>query len=448
MIAKNPFPTHMRKVLIPKGNSGKVRLIYVPSAEEKNALRELLPRVTELSIAADSELGVAHGFRPGRSPVTMAVPHIGKAFTLTMDLEEFFDSISASHLTKVPGELLAKLLVDGAPRQGLPTSPALANIAGAKIDKAIKRIIAKDTVYTRYADDMAFSFDDPSIIEELLEKVPEIVRRCHFKLAPEKTHLQLARDGRRIICGIGVGDRGIHPTREMKRRLRAARHQDGLGVEGARNQVNGLNGWCLMRRPGEIEGNRKYREELKAFGSHFKVKIPLSKIPDKGEDVWLDQNTLITGDPIYMLGASTWTNGWTSCIGFPNGARRRKTVGWVLLRGTRIAATLSNKTMTIAGVTRRVMINRALLHTFRKSDEEKEEVLAYDKVYGFEPHLLRETMRKANIGSVKRYQGTGMKVVGHMPASEKPPLDTLHPRSKTGGAGSPWRGKRVLVFTI
>lgn len=83
-------------------------------------------------------------------------------------------------------------------------------------------------VYTRYADDLAFSFNFPDVVEMLMREVPRIVEKHGFRINPSKTHLQCAKAGRRIITGVAV-DSGVHPTREIKRRIRAAAHQSETG---------------------------------------------------------------------------------------------------------------------------------------------------------------------------------------------------------------------------
>lgn len=132
--------------------------------------------------------------------------------------------------------------------QGLPTSPMLANIAAADLDQAMLALRGRsgrfdtDFVYTRYADDMTFSFDDPRLVHVLRQRVPEIVERHGFKLNDRKTEVQSAKVGRRRITGYAVDDQ-VHPTRATLKRLRAARHR------GRPSQAAGLEEWCRMRLP-------------------------------------------------------------------------------------------------------------------------------------------------------------------------------------------------------
>lgn len=210
--------------------NGKTRTIYAPNAEETEALRALLPDIAAAAQAADTRR-VQHGFTAGRSPVTNARQHVGRVYSLCMDLADFFDTVTPEMFgAEVSEEAKSLCFVRGAARQGLPTSPALANLAASHMDNEIMALNRNGRfgvlfVYTRYADDLTFSFDMPHVGEMLRREVPAIIERHGFKINPAKTKLQYAHAGRRHITGIAVGEHGIHPTREAKRRLRAAQHQ-------------------------------------------------------------------------------------------------------------------------------------------------------------------------------------------------------------------------------
>lgn len=235
----------MRIIRIAKRN-GKFRTIYIPSRERREELRGLLPELAELFDCRPSSRA-AHGFCKDRSPVTNALEHVNKDYTVTFDLRDFFDTVTDEMLAGLlPQRYLDQVLVDGAARQGLPTSPAVANLAAVVLDQAILRwcrVRAKEgTVYTRYADDLTVSTNSEQVKDEALRDIPQFVEMCGFQLAAEKTHVYSAKAGRRIITGVAV-DGGIHPTRAVKRRLRAALHQ------GNNSRARGLREWCRLRLP-------------------------------------------------------------------------------------------------------------------------------------------------------------------------------------------------------
>jgi hypothetical protein len=234
-------------IRIPKKTPGQFRTIYAPGRKQKRALRALVP---ELTAIAARLCPVAHAFLPGRCPTTNALAHAGRQHTVCWDLRDFFDSVRPEHVEQhLTPDVLEQVFVDGAPRQGLPTSPAVANIAAAELDQAILAYLDGLGVYTRYADDLCISVDDRELLPELLRDIPRIVARHGFAVHPGKTHVQHAGSGRRVICGVAVDD-GVNATRAVRRRLRAAEHNASTtGDHKAGMQARGLREWCAMRLP-------------------------------------------------------------------------------------------------------------------------------------------------------------------------------------------------------
>lgn len=229
----------MNIIKISKGN-GKYRTIYVPNDEERNASAALVHPMARLAARLDTH-GVQHGFTEGRNCVTNALQHIGYQYTLSFDLKDFFDSVTAEHLDRAHGvfplSIVGAGFFDGAARQGLPSSPSIANVAAVPMDNDIWALgkgnrMGRIFAYTRYADDLTFSFDNPATAQFLMLEIPKIVERHGFRINPDKTHLQCAKSGRRIVTGVAVGETKVYPTREVKRRLRAAAHQMRTGLRG------------------------------------------------------------------------------------------------------------------------------------------------------------------------------------------------------------------------
>ncbi len=234
-----------KTIKIPKGD-GRYRTLYAPNKAYKNKLTSFLPDLQQKLHNIDTE-GRIHGFMRGRSPVSNALKHVGYACTLSFDLEDFFDSVKAEMAEEyLSEEELSLCFIDGIARQGLPTSPLIANLAFVKIDQAIADALSDEgvyAVYTRYADDLIFSFNDMAFAETIEKKVEKIVSDAGFRLNHKKRKLQSAGNGRRMITGIGVDERGIHPSRALKRRIRAAVHQKN------REKVFGLLSWAECKPP-------------------------------------------------------------------------------------------------------------------------------------------------------------------------------------------------------
>ncbi|MHB8440407.1 MAG: reverse transcriptase family protein [Acidimicrobiales bacterium] len=400
---------------IPKKGGGK-RVLYIPNRAEKAPLTAAAGQLAKKAARLD-RAGVVHGFARGRSPVTNALAHV--------------ESVTAEKLAgKLSADELALVLVDGAARQGLPTSPAVANIAASDLDRAILKWVAKtekQLIYTRYADDLTFSFDDAALIAVLRRKIPEIVGRCGFVVNEHKTHVQAAVAGRRVICGVGVDAEGVHPTRWAKRHLRAAKH---AGNDAA---AAGLAEWCRLRPPKvRNELGADERGEMESACKAWRLKVPpwYKSASERGivkaqSDQDFGDGCVITSDLIMTLGMSTVTDGWKSCVAHPSGQYRHSVWVWAALEGTSIAANLSSKEVTFGNVTRKRMAARCLVHQLRDGR------LVYDRLYpeGTEAaDDLREHLEAAGYISVvaaRRLGGTDGRVVGYVPDRAKPWCDSL-----------------------
>lgn len=234
-----------RIIKLPKGN-GTYRTLYAPTKAYKEKLKSFLLDLQQKVHNLDKDFTI-HGFMRGRSPVTNAQKHIGYEYTLSLDLKDFFSDVKlemvAEYLNKEERELC---FIDGIAQQGLPTSPLIANLAFVKLDTQIKDALFEEgayTMYTRYADDMIFSFNHYELAETIETLVGKIVTEGGFTLNTKKRKLQSAKNGRRIITGIAVDERRIYPTRHTKRKIRAALHQNKKAA------AIGLLSWSQATEP-------------------------------------------------------------------------------------------------------------------------------------------------------------------------------------------------------
>jgi retron-type reverse transcriptase len=157
-------PITYRSFRIPK-RTGGYRTLQEPNEDLKRVQRLLLRRLLK-RLAAHPR---AHGFERGKSTVTGALPHERKAVVLRMDLRDFFGSIKAARVRDYfaragwdadASQLLTRLCThEGSLPQGAPTSPRLSNLVNFKLDARLDALARKcGADYTRYADDMTFSF--------------------------------------------------------------------------------------------------------------------------------------------------------------------------------------------------------------------------------------------------------------------------------------------------
>jgi hypothetical protein len=230
---------------IPKRQPGEFRTIAMTNLKQIAAGRSLLPVLNRM---IDPQLPI-HGFVPGRNPVTNARPHIGYGWSLSMDLESFFDHVTFDKLVRggMPWSV-ARLITDkhGIARQGYATSPAASNVAFQAVDRAILELLkrgCREAVYTRYADDLTISANDLEQLNSVRAELRKIIETAGFKVCDRKTHLLCAKAGRRVITGVSVGSTDLRVPRAIRRRLRACEHAQNFSV------ADGLKEWSKLKEP-------------------------------------------------------------------------------------------------------------------------------------------------------------------------------------------------------
>ena len=227
-----------RSIRLRKGD-GTVRLISAPSAALEAAQRAILGRLE----GAAHLHSAAHGFVEGRSIVTNALPHVGRAVVIRLDLSGFFHSIKINRvrgIIRVLGftekqarewSLVCTQSVPGKGRclpQGACTSPLLSNLACIGLDSSIHRLcIQRRFAYTRYADDITISGDDVASWQELLGLTESAVVTHGFTVNRAKTKVMLAHC-KQSTAGVVVNQRP-NVDRRTRKRIRAALHQNPTG---------------------------------------------------------------------------------------------------------------------------------------------------------------------------------------------------------------------------
>ncbi len=211
---------------IPK-KSGGVRLISAPGRLRKRLQHKLLPILDGVYKMGPS----VHGFAKGRSVRTNALPHKARGVVINFDLKDFFPSISFQRIRGVflghpfrldwtVANILAQMCsLDGVMPAGAPTSPVLSNIICAKLDKRLSALAARlGGTYTRYADDLTFSFDRPlvqlgsiAMIDEegkpaVGASISEIVTSEGFSINMEKFRIA-GKGSRKTVTGLVVNEK-------------------------------------------------------------------------------------------------------------------------------------------------------------------------------------------------------------------------------------------------
>jgi hypothetical protein len=250
---------------IPKRSGGR-RTIHAPTPGLKAVQRRILRRLLRRLAAHPSCMG----FERKQSIVTHARRHAGAAVVLRMDIQDFFASTSrdrvADYLELIGwGSEARELLLEwctyrDALPQGAPTSPRLSNLVNHAMDARLSGLAtAEGALYTRYADDMTFSFgeDDAAAVHTVMFGAKRIVAEYGYALHEKRKRSIRRRHQRQLVTGLVVNQQPALP-RETRRRLRAVRHR--LANGGQANLTAGqLAGWDALE--GMIERQRGAEEE-------------------------------------------------------------------------------------------------------------------------------------------------------------------------------------------
>jgi retron-type reverse transcriptase len=273
---------------IPK-HGGGTRTIHAPRAALKAIQRTILKEI----LAPLALHPACHGFVAGRSTVTNARPHLKAAVVLKTDLRDFFPSV---HYRRVLGffethcgyhapvaSLLARLtthrakLADGRVAwpgvlpQGAPTSPALANLICRRLDERLSGLARRvGAVYTRYADDLTFSFPSPPEVRlgRFFWWVDQICQQEGFAEHNGKRRIMRPK-GQQRVTGLVVNET-LSVPRAARRRFRAIlancrRHGIASQARGREDFADYLRGFAAYVAMVQPELGRKLVDEVRAL---------------------------------------------------------------------------------------------------------------------------------------------------------------------------------------
>lgn len=209
----------VRRVHIPKPGTAKMRPIGIPTFEDKMLQRAVLMLLEP--IFEQDFLECSFGFRPGRSAhqaldaVWHATMGVRGGWVLEVDIQNFFDEISKSHLR----EMVSQRVTDGVLRrqldkwlnagvieagqwhrpdagspQGGVISPMLSNVylhhvLDVWFEQDVKPRLRDKAVLIRFADDAVMVFGDEHDARRVLDVLPKRFARFGLRLHPEKTRL-------------------------------------------------------------------------------------------------------------------------------------------------------------------------------------------------------------------------------------------------------------------
>jgi retron-type reverse transcriptase len=257
------------KFAIPK-RDGSDRAICAPKSQLLWTQRRILDEILAKVPAHDA----AHGFVPGRSTVTNATPHLGCELLVKFDLKDFFPTIgfyrvvglfarlgytvedgrfSSDDESRRVAATLARLCCYtpdsrawhlGHAPQGAPTSPAISNLVCRRLDARLTGLAKKNGgLYTRYADDLTFSFKTTAIdlgrfrwwVDQVCQQEGFVVHQGKFRV--------IRASQRQVVTGLVVND-VLRVPRGERRRFRAVLYN--CRAHGLESQARGradFAGW-------------------------------------------------------------------------------------------------------------------------------------------------------------------------------------------------------------
>lgn len=238
-----------------KKRSGGIRQLQEPSKELKEMQRRILHRLLKRLSAHEA----AHGYEAGRSIVTNAQPHTNKDLVVKADLKDFFARTSGKRIrnyflfagwSEEAADILTRLTIwqNGLP-QGAPTSPRLANLVNFHMDARLQALaVAFGGSYTRYADDLTFSFANPRDVkaEAFLKHVSRIVRECGYEMHGREKLRVMTYKSRQSVTGLVVNQK-VDLPRKVRKWLRAVENHKANGREATLSDGQ-LNGWKAFRQ--------------------------------------------------------------------------------------------------------------------------------------------------------------------------------------------------------
>lgn len=243
---------------IEKRNGRGKRVIAQPTAEVKVLQRWVISQFFGSLPIHDAAIA----YRKGLSIKDHARVHAGNRYLLKMDFKDFFPSIYASdfiyhakkYLNLSEQDLTALTYIlfrhDRDSDQlilsiGAPSSPVVSNTLLYEFDTKLTEFCARNgVVYSRYADDLAFSTSLPKVLDDVhkfIKKLCESLTSPRLRINQDKT-VFTSKKKKRQLTGLVLSNEGtVSLGRNKKREIRAMAHKYSQGKLDV-DQVNKLRG--------------------------------------------------------------------------------------------------------------------------------------------------------------------------------------------------------------
>lgn len=210
-----------------KKKSGGERVISIPNVRLRYIQRWILDNI----IYNIKVLENIKGFVPNKSILDNAREHVGKEAILTIDIKDFFPSVTFEKVfylfyyygyTKEMSYCLSRICtLNNSLPQGAPSSPYIANIICKKMDKRLFLLSKKiGATYSRYADDITISGNRN--IVNYIEVIQNIIIDEGFQVNDKKTRI-MYKNRQQRVTGLIVNEK-ISIPKDKIRYLRQQLH--------------------------------------------------------------------------------------------------------------------------------------------------------------------------------------------------------------------------------
>lgn len=275
-------PWRYKTYKIDKKTKGK-RVISQPSRDLKVIQRFLVDDYLDLKNSAHK---CSTAYSPGSSIIENAKMHSKNKYLLKLDLESYFESFRSEELRRAYSlsarfsdmdvadfEFLDSIFLKHTATKfrisvGAPSSPILTNAAMYEFDSALSKICVNlDVVYSRYADDMAFSTSKNGVLSNVETIVRGLLNSLNYPtllINADKT-VFTSKKYRRKVTGLIIANDGVVSVgRDKKREIRSQIFNFQFDSEEEWRRLLGTINFAIQVEP-ELKGRLQ-----KKFGSKLK----------------------------------------------------------------------------------------------------------------------------------------------------------------------------------
>lgn len=254
---------YYREFTIPKRN-GTSRDIAAPRVVLKVVQRWILDHI----LARQEMHAKSFGFIRDRNIFDNAKSHLGCRYMLSLDIQDFFPSITFEMVEAIFFRIGYKFPVtywltelctlNKSLPQGAPTSPCLSNLAVSGLDEFLQQWAnSKGAGYSRYADDITFSSRTYKFTGEDVLTVGAGIERLGLKVNFKKVRL-VGGGFRKEVTGLSVSEK-ILATRHRRREIRALFHNAALNPKEYASDLPRLFGLAGFVAEYDPELGARYR---------------------------------------------------------------------------------------------------------------------------------------------------------------------------------------------